>query len=225
MTDTYPEIAVVCVMAKAPVAGMVKTRLCPPLDPHQAADVARAFLIDTWTSVASVPHVRTALAYAGPRAAFPTGLRPSLAFEQCGVTLGERIEHAVNHCLAQADVAVVVGSDVPGLTPHRITTAIAELDNADVVLGPSRDGGFYLLGTRCPLRDILVDITWSSPLTWTQTMARLVDAGCAVTEVAAFDDVDEFDDLVMLRDRLQTRSVVAPATRACLEALSCASLL
>ena len=144
---------VLAVMAKAPRAGLVKTRLCPPLSPDEAAELARAFLLDAVDQVRSVAAARPAMAYAPVDArAFFHALAPDFALvAQRGDDLGARLSHAFEDLLADgAPGAIVIGSDVPTLPSAVLAAALDRLAGADLVLGPSEDGGYYLIGLREP---------------------------------------------------------------------------
>jgi hypothetical protein len=209
---------VICVMAKAPRPGQVKTRLCPPLEPDQAAALAAAFLLDTWAA-ATAACDRVLLARAGARADFPPQLRDAPGFEQRGSDLGARMEHAARTGLDRGARVLVIGSDLPGLPVSHLEDAAARLDQADVVLGPSSDGGFYAIGfEQCPV-GCLANIPWSSPHTCERTVARLRQVGLEVSEGLPFDDVDDIEGLSRLREALEAGRVSTPATAAALRAI------
>lgn len=209
-------MTVVCVMAKAPVAGQVKTRLVPPLRPAQAAALAAAMLADTWAAAAALAGARTLLARAGDPARFPPELGGVDAIDQRGADLGARIEQSMGAALERGAPALVIGADVPGLPVSHLEAAAAALAGADAVLGPSADGGYYLIGARRWRPGLLEDLPWSAPDTRAATRARLESAGWTVAAAPAFDDVDDPGDLAALRRRLDAGELVAPATEAAL---------
>ena len=136
------------VIAKAPVPGRSKTRLCPPCTPAQAAQLAAAALADTLAAVADAPARRRLLALDGELAETPAGFE---LIEQRGTGLGERLGHALE---AAGGPALVVGMDTPQLTPATLAHATARLASGDVdaVLGPALDGGYWTIGLRRPTR-------------------------------------------------------------------------
>jgi rSAM/selenodomain-associated transferase 1 len=207
-------------MAKAPVPGLVKTRLCPPLSDEQAAALSAAFALDTWRAVASVSGVDPLLVYAGDREAFPLALRGVVGFEQAGEDLGARIENAARIGLDRAARAIVIGSDAPALPGELLRLASARLQDSDAVLGPALDGGYYLIGLRRCEPDLLAGLPWSETDTFTATRDRLVDRGYAVAVLPAWFDVDDRAGLSLLRLALRAGAIDAPATAAAVEAMS-----
>ncbi|TBW56658.1 glycosyltransferase [Marinobacter halodurans] len=115
-------------------------------------------------------------------------------FSQEGVDLGARMAHALSSGLAQAPKALIVGSDCPSVDSGYIQQAYAALDKVDVVLGPSDDGGFVLIGARRDLGDTLTGIEWGTASVLGQTLAALSDAGFSVRQLANRWDVDDVTD-------------------------------
>ena len=205
----------VCVFAKPPVAGQAKTRLGRgSLGDAGAARLARAFLQDVWATVSALPWARPILAGSSDdRAAF--GLPGEIELWPQGEgELGARMERVLARALAQAPQALLLGADLPGLPASHLDAALAELAGAEVVLGPSEDGGFYLLGARRLLRGALDGIGWSTATTRAQTLARLVETGHSVRLGLPWFDVDEPEDLPRLRARLRADPRSAPHTSA-----------
>jgi len=123
-------------MARAPVPGRAKTRLCPPLSYEQAAELAAAFLLDTWRTASRLDGAMTFLSYTGDRDEFPPELADVTSFEQHGGDLGARIEHTACLGLSRASSVLVIGSDLPGLSTGHLQAARTTLDYCDAVLGP-----------------------------------------------------------------------------------------
>ena len=211
----------VAVMAKAPSAGTVKTRLCPPLSPAEAAELADAFLRDAWTGVQALAGVVPAVVYAPDeaRAFFETLAPGSPLFPQRGADLGARMAHAFDDLLA-LDVAgaIVIGSDAPTLPRAILTEAIAEVAAADLVLGPSDDGGYYLIGLRAPRPELFADIAWSTDTVFDATLGRARLAGLRTAVLPAWFDVDTPGDLDRLASSLAEPGARAPHTRRVLAA-------
>jgi rSAM/selenodomain-associated transferase 1 len=204
-------------MAKAPLAGAVKTRLCPPLTNAQAAELAAAFLLDTWSAVVELAGVVPLLAYAGDAAALPPPLRKAELFEQPHGDLGARIEATARAGLARAARVVVIGSDLPGLTAAHLREAEAALHHSDAAVGPSSDGGYYLIGLARVEPGLFDCLPWSAPNTLRATWERLVERGYAPVRLSPFDDVDDAGDLARLERALAAGTLAAPATAAALE--------
>ena len=164
----------VLVVAKAPAPGRSKTRLVPPLTAEQAARLQRALLLDTLaTCRAEAPD--TALLYANPDEA------PALAalagpearlVLQAGRGLAEALEGGIARFAAEGPVAIV-SSDIPGIPPGSLTRAFAALGrDADVVLGPALDGGYWLIAMNAAHHAPFDDIPWSTPAVLAVTLHR-----------------------------------------------------
>jgi glycosyltransferase A (GT-A) superfamily protein (DUF2064 family) len=193
------------VLAKAPVPGKVKTRLCPPASPAQAARIAAAAFLDTVDAVLAVPDVTPVVALTGDLAqaidaeALTERLRSTMVIPQRGTTLGQRI------AAAYADTAAVVG-DGPVLqigmdTPQVDATLLShcldllDSDGVDAALGAATDGGWWVLGVRRPeLAGLIADIPTSLPDTGARTLAALRASGCRLIELPELSDVDTWND-------------------------------
>ncbi|WP_148863267.1 TIGR04282 family arsenosugar biosynthesis glycosyltransferase [Marinobacter fonticola] len=113
---------------------------------------------------------------------------------QVGQDLGERMSHALSTTLQSADRAVIVGSDCPSVDPNYVRQALSALEHSDVVLGPSNDGGFVLIGSRTDLGGALAGIDWGTDQALAQTQAALSAAGFQVCQLEPRWDVDELAD-------------------------------
>jgi len=220
-----PQLAL-AVMAKRPQAGEVKTRLCPPLTPDEAAQLALSFFLDKLDQVRRVPGVARFLAFFPPDAeAFfrsQTGDAFSL-LPQRGNDLGERLADLAERLLGEGYPAVtIVGTDSPTLPDAVLQEAHGALaqDRADVVLGPTDDGGYYLIGLRRPIRDLFRDIAWSTDAVLRQTVAKAEAAGLRTHILPTWYDVDVASDLRRLVCDLADDRTSAPRTRAHLLGLS-----
>jgi hypothetical protein len=213
------------VVGKAAAAGSAKTRLAPPLTEQEAADLYRGFLLDTLELAASLDWEGTTLVH-------PRGDAPLLAplvgemavqlLEQRSAGLGDALASAFEHHFAAGfDVAVLIGSDNPTLSAGPVREACDALrDGADLSLGPSVDGGYYLIGMRRPQLGVFEQIEWSTPRVYAQTLARASALGLRVHQVAEWYDVDAPEDLRRLVDELGTGPpTLARHTRAALEGL------
>jgi hypothetical protein len=204
--------ACVCVFAKPPRAGSVKTRLAGEVGAQGAARLARAFFADTWALVARTAWARPVAAVNGP---FPLAARGDdcTVWRQGGGDLGLRMERVLRRALREAPFAIALGSDSPGLPRQRLEAARVRLAACDAVLGPAEDGGFYLLGLRrCP-RGLLRELPWSSADTFARTCERLRARGLSVAILPGWFDVDRPADLARLRRLLAGRRIHAPHTR------------
>jgi uncharacterized protein len=172
------------VLAKTPVPGRVKTRLCPPCTPEQAAHIAAASLADTLDAVAVTPALGRTLVVEGDHPAPPGWGRAS----QRGGGLGERLVHAFS---VSDGPSLLVGMDTPQLTPSLLTGLAAGLDASDAVLAPACDGGWWALALRDPAHArVLSGVPMSTSDTGVLTAAALLDLGLTVHTGPELRDVD-----------------------------------
>lgn len=183
--------AQVIVIAKEPVPGRVKTRLTPPFSPAQAAGLAEAALADTLNAVALAPVAGRVLALSGATGPWlPDGFD---VVNQSGDGLDQRIGRAFTDAYASHSVPMLlIGMDTPQITPGLLAQAASALvsGEADAVLGPAADGGFWLLGLRRPDPALTAGIPMSTGHTGRAQLARLVSAGLRVRGLPELTDVD-----------------------------------
>jgi len=208
----------VVIMAKEPAAGRTKTRLCPPLSPLEAAELSEALLLDTidlvsrltgvWLGVAVTP----ASAVAAFRVRVP---HDALVLAAEGEDIGACLSQITGQLLAEgASRVMAVNSDGPTLPPAYLEQARALLDHHDVVLGPSEDGGYYLVGLRHPAPGIFHGIAWSTARVMAQTLERAATLGLSVALLPPWYDVDTGADLERLRADLRILPLpTLPSTR------------
>jgi uncharacterized protein len=208
--------ACICVFAKPPVPGRVKTRLVPLLGSRGAAELAKAFLEDTWVSISVVHWAKPVLA--STEEGFQGHLRgPIEIWLQGEGDLGARLENISRRALCDHPSVIAIGADSPGLPVKYLDQAREALNRADAVIGPSGDGGFYLLGLRkCPT-GLLSGIQWSAPTTCLETIAKLHAAGLTVYILDDWFDVDTAQDLERLNSLLTAKQIEAPKTKHFLE--------
>lgn len=199
----------IVVFAKPPVAGEVKTRLAPPA---RASALARAFLVDTFAALHSVAWADLVLA---TTAAIDPGLDAELAAQiwmQGDGDLGARIERVLRRALGSAPRAIAMGADTPGLPIAALEHAHEALRTADAAIGPTDDGGFYLLALRACPEGLLAGLPWSASDTFAATLARLRERGLTTVVLDAWFDIDRPADLERLRGLLAAHKINAPAT-------------
>lgn len=145
---------------------------------------------------------------------WPIEVSPASVWLQSGDGLGTRIQRILARALLNSCSAIAIGADSPLLTPQHLEEALAQLQNHEAVIGPSPDGGFYLLGVRrCPA-SLFDGIPWSSADTLAKTVERLTSHGMSFFRLPTLGDVDTMDDLNMLREELKSAAPeIAPATR------------
>jgi uncharacterized protein len=187
------------IFAKWPAPGQVKTRLALSTSATWAAQVASAFLEDTLGRVA-VLDVRRLLVFSPPQSeAFFAGItrgRASLVPQGDG-DLGARLERFILRELTTGPV-VVIGTDSPTLPLGHIEDAFVALEEADVVLGPATDGGYYLIGCRRPVPSLFAGIDWGGERVLTQSVQRLDDPAWRLAVLPPWYDVDSLEDWRML---------------------------
>jgi uncharacterized protein len=195
----------VIVLAKAPQPGRVKTRLCPPFTPHEAAQLASAALADTLDTVTSLPAAHAALVIEGPASALSRNLT---VLPQRGGGLDERVAAAFADTAIRGMPSLLVGMDTPQLVPRHLENAVHVLDDgADAVLGPALDGGWWLLGLRDPYdAEALRGVPMSTSQTGRLTVAALSARGLRVESTATLRDVDTAADAhAVAREAPRTR--------------------
>ena len=210
----------VIVFSKPPRPGQAKTRLAAVLGDDVAARLARAFVADTWSLVRSIEWADPVLATTDVDDPFWGELRGATVWAQGDGNLGDRMERALSRALETHRTAMVIGSDVPDVPVAALHQARAALTVADAVIGPSEDGGFYLIGCRgaCP-PGMFAGIEWSTSHTCSDTEASLRSLGTAVVRVTPWFDIDGVDDLHRLRDVGARLRRAAPETARMLESL------
>jgi len=181
------------VLAKTPVPGRVKTRLCPPCTPQQAAGLAAAALADTLDAVAAAPAVTRALVVDGDHPAPPGWIRMA----QRGGPLSERLAHAYADTHIPGMASLLIGMDTPQVSAALLEAAIHQLsaDDTDAVLGAAEDGGWWALGLRDPRHaEVLRDVRTSVATTGALTLAALQSRDVRVAYLPVLRDVDTAAD-------------------------------
>lgn len=196
------------VFAKAPRPGGVKTRLGAVLAADLAAALYRAMAEAVLVRTREAPCARTVFFAPGEAEAEMAAWLPhETLVPQEGDDLGARMAAAFTWAFGTgATKVVLVGTDVPGLSDEHVRAALLALDAHDVVLGPARDGGYYLVALRRPAPALFEGVAWGTADVLAQTLARAEAAGLAVAPLAPLGDVDELADLrrewPALRERL-----------------------
>lgn len=202
MQRVDPDSVLVMQFAKWPEAGRVKTRLMPELGAEGAMNahvtLSLAVLENLVASGYDVRFLWDRQVDRVPEAAFPIIEQ----LEACGVgqswqqgdVLGERMTLALESGLQRVGKAMVVGSDCPSVDAEYVRLAVATLDGVDVVLGPSDDGGYVLIGARKLAPGMLADVAWGTQNALEQTCDRLSKAGLTFALLPQKWDVDEPED-------------------------------
>lgn len=198
------------IFAKAPIPGQVKTRLCPPLTPDEAATLHGSFVLDTLErSKGAVAKLKLPLdryLACAPSSALAffkimeerQGVK---LIDQVGEGLGARMHQAFETMFARGHQRVlIVGTDVPTLPLDQYKQALALLETNDLVLGPALDGGYYLIGLKRPVSELFVDIAWSTDQVLTLTRRKADALGLKTALLHEWRDIDTIEDLQVLID-------------------------
>lgn len=195
-----PADTVLFIFAKAPIPGQVKTRLCPPLTPDEAATLHGSIVLDMLErsrGAAGIDRV-VACAPSADHVFFKileerhgVGL-----LAQTGDDLGARMAHAIGEAFARKYRRVlVIGTDLPTVPGSVFGEARALLDNHDLVLGPAHDGGYYLIGLRKPAPELFAGIPWSTDRVFQLTRQKASALGLSVALLPIRRDIDTVEDL------------------------------
>ncbi|MDI6817217.1 MAG: TIGR04282 family arsenosugar biosynthesis glycosyltransferase [Actinomycetota bacterium] len=210
----------IVIVAKLPIPGHVKTRLCPPLTPQEATALYTCFLQDTVAKAASLSIAEPFIALnttelaAEPQALLDTLMLPGSVrvIDQGKGDLGARLSKILTDAFPEPAQVIFIGADSPSLPRPYLVHAVSSLERHDVVIGPSDDGGYYLIGLSSSHRCLFTDIAWSTSAVFEQTLARVAAAELKVDVLPGWFDVDDDAGLRRLRRELQDDPSSAPRT-------------
>lgn len=190
----------ILIFVKYPEPGSVKTRLAKNIGSESAALLYRNMAEGIIYDLSKLTQYRKIIFFDPPerRNEVTHWLKISgLSFvAQEGNSLGERMSNAFGHAFSiGAEKAVVVGTDCPQITAQTIINAFEKLETSEAVIGPSHDGGYYLLGMRRLILELFHDIDWSTNLVFDQTMKKLRHNGIKSECLEMLRDVDTIEDL------------------------------
>jgi rSAM/selenodomain-associated transferase 1 len=189
------------VMAKTPLPGMVKTRLVPPLSLEEAAELYRCLLLDVLDGLKFFARADLFVAFTPAISApvFRELVSPSfICFPQRGEDLGERMNNVFVDLRTKGYKHIaIIGGDLVPLPSRFLEEAFVRLERSDtdVVLGPSRDGGYYLIGMNRPIPEIFEGIAWSSGSVLSSTIQKLSKLGLKPPLLPLWFDIDTPEDL------------------------------
>jgi rSAM/selenodomain-associated transferase 1 len=210
----------IIIMAKVPLAGNVKTRLQTILSPAQCAAFAGCLLRDTVKKTETLPH-QAIIAYTPPeKRDFFDGIcgQSTIFVEQSGADLGERMFNAFRFAFQRKfDSVVMIGTDSPTFPAGFIEQAFEFLEtDAEIVLGKTSDGGFYLIALRdAAKKEIFEAVEWSSEKTFAQVCRNIKNLNLNLREIPEWYDIDEENDLNQLKEefsRDENAKIRAPHT-------------
>jgi rSAM/selenodomain-associated transferase 1 len=199
--------ATIIVFTREPVPGTAKTRLARHIGANNAATLTDAFTRDALAK-AHATGVPLAIAASAPSSAAQSHYFRQLARcfharldDQGSGNLGTRMARVIAPCSAAG--AILIGTDTPSLPLSALKRGLTLLRRAQVVLGPSLDGGYYLVGVRGPMPDIFSGIRWGGSRVLEETIRRLDHAGICYALAPAWYDIDRWSDLTLLATHLQ----------------------
>jgi rSAM/selenodomain-associated transferase 1 len=203
------------IFAKAPIPGEVKTRLCPPLDPDEAASLHGTLVLDAIERTKGLQGVTLYVA-GTPDLAHPffkviEGRYGARLLPQSGPDLGSRMRQAMQDAFDQGTQEVLLtGTDFPVLPRAHLIEALTLIKSHDVVLGPTADGGYYLIGLRKMTPALFEGIAWSTGSVFAETKKKIEVAGLSLGLLPECRDLDTLDDLkafigLIGKDRAMTK--------------------
>ena len=188
-----------------PVAGRTKTRLIPRLGAEGAARLQRTLtekVLRKAKALNTQHGMKICVVYGGgSRKKMAAWLGPGTYLPQTQGDLGRRMQTAFSRTFAAgANNVVLIGSDIPGITTSLLAEAFTALAGREVVIGPSRDGGYYLIGMRAAAAErlyplLFTEMVWSTAEVFAITRARLLQAACVPALLPVLDDIDTPEDL------------------------------
>jgi uncharacterized protein len=220
------------VFCREPIPGRTKTRLVPRLGTKRAAELADAFILDALAKCRGLRPRQIVIAGSAPTGVHRSSYFRRLArrfgaelIDQGAGSLGNRMERALAPFRREA--AVLTGTDTPTLPPNLLARSVALLRRAQVVLAPSLDGGYYLVGARGMMPDIFHGIAWGRASVLDQTLARLRRQRVNYALAPGWYDVDRWSDVMSLAahlDGILPSAIPCPATAAVLRRLGLVSI-
>jgi hypothetical protein len=187
------------VFVKAPRPGAVKTRLVPALGPENAATFYRLLAEEEVRRTTPQPGEYDRLFFYAPAAArseMEAWLGSRAWFPQEGADLGARMAGAFEIAFRRgARRAAVIGTDAPGMSREIVVEALAALDDHDVALGPTHDGGYYLLALKRPRGELFEGIAWSTPGVLPATLNKARGLNLSVYVLSRLTDIDTLEDV------------------------------
>jgi len=190
------------IFARSPKGGDVKTRLAGHLTDAERLGLYTALLEATIGKLKDIENVDAFISYTPPEGGdyfreFGLGM-----FPQSGGNIGRRMHRALDRVLENGyRKAVLVGVDIPGLSARTVLQAFELLSEHDVVFGPARDGGYYLVGLKVPEEKIFKDIEWSTENTLRQSIQKAKASGKSIACTEELSDIDTAEDIKELRHK------------------------
>lgn len=184
------------IIAKCPERDSVKTRLRGVIPDEERLRLYESLLDQTVMKLGAIPSVDTFIAFAPSDSGeyfsrFPVNLIPLPQGD-----LGKRMYHAFQEVFKKGyGRAALVGADIPDLSGAIITEAFQLLSQNDIVFGPARDGGYYLIGMKSPVREVFEGVPWSSDQTLRKSLTKARFHGHSIAFTDTLSDIDTIEDL------------------------------
>jgi rSAM/selenodomain-associated transferase 1 len=209
-------------MTRAPIPGKTKTRLEPFLSPEQCASLHRAFIMDIYNTIKAV-NADIIIYYTPER--HKAMMHNILGDEvrlipQIQGGLGERMHQGLAGCFAEGyDKCVLIGSDIPTISVGVLENAFQELNHKDVVIGPTEDGGYYLIGMKKSKKEIFDKKFYGTQTVYQNTLGSIKKAKLTYSEMPIGYDIDVYEDLMLLLKRYKVMESMPHHTFYCLRDL------
>lgn len=186
-------------MVKYPEPGRVKTRLAGDIGPEKAALICRQMTERVMKQTIPFAEEYNRFVFYDPAERvrdFMSWLPHEKFMAQEGSDVGQRMDNAIRYLLENgAEKAVITGADIPALTSRIVLHAFEMLDHADVVVGPARDGGYYLIGMKSTTPELFRNIPWSTGDVFAETVMALKHSGKSYRVLPVLSDLDTIEDL------------------------------
>lgn len=192
------------IFAKAPIPGQVKTRLCPPVTPDEAATLQGTLVLDVIEKSRTAERQMDRYLACSPSREHPffkvmEGRHGLRLLDQVGTDIGARMAGVFEELFrAGYQSVVMVGTDVPALQAAVFLDALTLLGGHDLVLGPAEDGGYFLIGMKRPLPELFREIPWSTAEVRALTLTKAAALGLSVAQLPMSRDIDRVVDLLAL---------------------------
>lgn len=197
------------IMTRIPIPGMTKTRLMKILTGEECAELHKCFLLDLFKMVNELREIADIYVTYTPENSLYLiqDIIPSFidSFPQEGYELGDKMDNAIQRLLNKGySKVILIGSDIPSLQAEDIKKAYGELENNDICLGPTNDGGYYLAGMKKRCQDIFSNhLKWGYKSVFEATVSIANNLGLKVGLTTKLSDIDEKEDIEEFMERIK----------------------
>lgn len=192
------------IFAKAPIPGVVKSRIATFAGAHRALEIYQLLLRQLFNALTSLTNVEVRVTPDSSAGDFSAQYNSDWIFKPQGDgDLGGRLTVAFAEAFAEKmERVLIIGSDCPDVCQSDVTLGWSALEFSDLVLGPALDGGYWLIGLRKPCPNLFRQIDWSSEKVLRQTLERAADSHLSVHLLRQLSDIDTFEDWQRYRERM-----------------------